>query len=168
VGLKTSTKIKYTIYSIIILSTSGIYFLLAYKGYASQTIDIKTLNKFTGTVIERGTANRKSGRRVSRVFFVKIDGLRETLGIYRKEGNYSGLVGQIQPGDTVTVFYLGTSTDESINIDLVQLEKDGQVIVDEQEFKEKESFLIYIGLIAGLFTVGFSVWYYNKHVRLLR
>jgi hypothetical protein len=164
VGLRTKT--KYTIYSIIIFLTSGIYFLLGYKGYSSQAIDIKTLDKFTGQVIERGTADRKSTKHTSRVFYLTIEGLTETLGIYRQEKNYSELVDKIQPGDIVTVYYLSKSTDENINIDLVQIERGGEVIVDQKEFKKKESFLIYIGLIAGLFSVGLSIWYYNKHVGL--
>jgi hypothetical protein len=80
-----------------------------------------------------------------------------------KNGEYYN---EIQPGDIVTVYYLGQSSDSNINIDLVQIEKSGQIIVDQKEYKEKESFLIYIGLIAGLFSVGLSVWYYNKHVGL--
>jgi hypothetical protein len=164
VGLRT--KPKYTIYSIIIFLTSGIYFLLAYKGYTSQTIDIATLDKFTGRVVERGVADRWTGKLTTRVFYVTIEGLTETLGIYRKEGNYSGLVKEIQPGDNITIYYLGKSTNETINIDLVQLEKNGEIIVDQKEFKKKESFLIYLGLTLGLLSVGLSVWYYNRHVGL--
>ena len=162
-GLRTRT--KFTIYSIIIFLTSGIYFLLAYKGINSQSIDLKTLDKFTGRVNERGVADRKSSKHTSRVFYLTIHGLPETLGIYRMGKNYSGLIDMIQPGDIVTVYYLSKTTDENINIDLVQIEKDGQIIVDESEFKKKESALIYIGLIGGLFSVGLSVWYYNKYVR---
>ena len=161
-GLRTRT--KFTIYSIIIFLTSGIYFSLAYIGFSSQSIDIKTLDKFTGRVNERGVADRKSSKHTSSVFYLTIEGLPETLGIYRMEKNYSGLITTIQPGDIVTVYYMSKSTGENINIDLVQIEKDGQVIVDQNEFKKKNSFLIYIGLIGGLFSVGLSIWYYNKYV----
>ena len=161
-GLKTRT--KFTIYSILIFLTAGIYFLLAYKGFSSQFIDINTLGKFTGRVNERGVAERRSSKHSSDVFYLTLDGFPETLGIYRMEKDYSGLVDKIQPGDTVTVYYLRSKTDENINIDLVQIEKDGQIIVDQKEFKKKESALIYIGLIGGLFSVGLSFWYYNKYV----
>lgn len=163
-GLKTKT--KYTIYSIVIFLTSGIYFFLAYKGFTSQTIELKTLDKYTGRVIERGTTDRKSTRRTARVFYLTIDGLNETLGIYRQEKNYSSLVDKIQPGDIITVYYLAKSSTDNINIDLVQIEKNGEIVVDQKEFKKKESFLIYIGLIAGLFSVGLSIWYYKKYVGL--
>jgi len=166
VGLRTRT--KFTIYSVIIFLTSGIYFFLAYKGFNSQSIDLKTLDKYTGRVNERGVADRKSSKQTSSVFYLTIDGLTETLGIYRMKKNYAGLIEMIQPGDIVTVYYLSKTTDENINIDLVQIEKDGQIIVDASEFKKKESALIYIGLIGGLFSVGLSVWYYNKYVRQRR
>jgi hypothetical protein len=124
------------------------------------------LDKFTGRVSERGTTDRRSSKITTTVFYLTIDGLTQPLGIYRQEGNYKELVDEIQPGDIVTVYYIGKSADSDINIDLVQIEKNGQIIVDQKEFKKKESFLIYIGLIAGLFSVGLSVWYYNKHVGL--
>lgn len=162
-GLRTRTKFK--IYSIIIFLSSGIYFFLAYKGLSSQSIDTKTLDKFTGRVNDRGITERRSSKYSSVVFYLTIDGLTETLGIYRMEKDYAELIDKIQPGDTITVFYLSSKT-EDINIDLVQIEKDGHVIVDQNEFKKKESALIYIGLIAGLFSVGLSGWYYNKYVRL--
>lgn len=161
-GLRTRT--KFTIYSIIIFLTSWIYFFLAYKGFSSQSIDIKTLDKFTGRVSERGVADRRSSKHIKR-FYLTIDGLSETLGIYRMEKNYSELIDKIQPGDIVTVYYLGKTTDENINVDLVQIEKDGQIIVDESELKMKELTLIYIGLIGGLFSVGLSIWYYDKYAR---
>jgi hypothetical protein len=162
--MKLSTTTKYTIYSFLIFLSSGIYFLLAYKGYSSQIIDLETLDRFTGRITQRGIADRKSSKISTAVFYLTLDGLKETLGIYRQESNYSGLIDEIQPGDTVTVYYLGKSGADDINIDLVQIEKGGDVIVDQKEFKKKESFLIYIGLIAGLFSVGIAVWYYNKHV----
>jgi len=158
------TRTKFTIYSIIIFLTSGIYFFLAYIGFSHQLLDIKTLDRFSGRVIERGVADRKSHKNTSSVFYVTIEGLSETLGIYRMEKDYSGLIDKIQPGDTITVYFLGKVIDENINIDLVQIEKDGQVIVHGSEFKKKHLSLIYAGLICGLFSVGFSIWYYNKHV----
>lgn len=160
--LKTTT--KYTIYSVIIFLSSGIYFLLAYKGYSSQTIDIKTLARYTGRVTERGITERRSSKMTTSVFYLKLDGLTETLGIYRQARNYSALIKEIEPDDTVTVYYLSESPANDINIDLVQIEKGGEVVVDQNEFKEKESSLIYIGIIAGLFSVGMSVWYYNEQV----
>lgn len=126
VGLRTNT--KYTIYSIIIFLTSGIYFFLAYKDFTSQTIDIKTLDKFTGQVSERGTTERRSSKITTTVFYLTIDGLNQKLGIYRQTGNYKGLVDEIQPDDIVTVYYLGKSSDSDINIDLVQIDKNATAI----------------------------------------
>lgn len=165
--MRLRTKTKFIIYSILIFLSSGIYFLLAYKGFSSQKIDIKTLDKFTGKVNERGITERRSSKHSSKVFYLTIDGLQETLGIYRRKKNYNELIYKIHPGDIVTVYYLGSKSDNKhnyINIDLVQIEKHGQIIVNQTEYKEKESFLIYIGLIGGLFSVGLAVWYYNKYV----
>jgi hypothetical protein len=162
--MRLSITTKYTIYSFLIFLSSGIYFLLAYKGYSSQIIDLETIDRFTGRVTQRGIADRNSSKATLEVFYLTLDGLTETLGIYRQENNYSGLIDEIQPGDTVTVYYLGTSGSDGINIDLVQIEKGGEVIVDQAEFKKKESFLTYIGLVAGLFSVGMAVGYYKKYV----
>ena len=158
-------KIKHTIYSVLILSTSSIYFILAYKGFNSQKIDYKTLEKHTGTVIERGITERKSGRHYATVFYVSITGLNQILGLYRMDKDYSGLIDKLRPGEVITVYFINRPND-TINIDLVQIEKDGQIIIEETEYKKKESALIYIGLIGGLFTIGLTAWYYNKYVRL--
>lgn len=82
--------------------------------------------------------------------------MNKTLGIYRMSKDYFGLTEVIQPDDLVTAYYIDNTTDKTYG-DLVQIEKDGQIIVDQGEFKRKESYLIYIGLVGGLFSLVLSV-----------
>ncbi|PZR32530.1 MAG: hypothetical protein DI538_19380 [Azospira oryzae] len=70
--------------------------------------------------------------------------------------DYFGLTEVIQPDDLVTAYYIDNTTDKTYG-DLVQIEKDGQIIVDQGEFKRKESYLIYIGLVGVLFSLVLSV-----------
>jgi len=154
---------KHFITAIIIFFSSGLYFTLAYKGYKEQNLTLDKLDKFTGQIKDRGITTRKSGKRKPTVFYIRLKGLNETLGIYRVNKNYKELVDKLIPGDEVTVYYVSRPNDD-INIDLVQIENGERIIVDAEEFKNKESFLIYIGLVAGVFSVAASVWYYKKYI----
>jgi len=77
--------------------------------------------------------------------------------------NYQELIDKLVPGDEVTIYYVSRPNDD-VNIDLVQIENGEKVIVNAEEFKNKESSLIYIGLVAGVLSVVGSVWYYKKYV----
>lgn len=154
---------KHILGAVAIFLSSGLYFTLAYIGYNKQFIQLDKLDKYQGQVYDRGITTRKSGKHSSTVFYIRLVGLNETLGIYRMDGYYQGLVSELKPGDLVTVYYDSKSSN-NINIDLVQIEKGDEIIVDAEEYKKKESALIYIGLVAGLLSVGGAIWYYKRHV----
>ncbi len=154
---------KHILGAVAIFLSSGLYFSLAYIGYEKQLIQIDKLDKYEGQVFDRGITVRRSGKHKPTVFYIRLVGLNETLGIYRMEGNYQGLINELRPGDRVTVYYDSKPNDD-VNIDLVQIEKGDRIIVDAKEFKDKESALIYIGLIIGLLSVGGAIWYYKKYV----
>ena len=156
-------KTKHLITAVIIFLSSGLYFALAHKGYKEQAITLDQLDKFAGQIIERGITTRKSGKRKSTVFYIRLAGLSETLGIYRMNNNYQELIDKLVPGDEVTIYYVSRPNDD-VNIDLVQIENGEKVIVNAEEFKNRESSLIYIGLVAGVLSVVGSVWYYKKYV----
>jgi hypothetical protein len=154
---------KHIITAIVIFLSSGLYFALAYKGYEEQAITLDKLDKYTGQIIDRGITTRKSGKSKPTVFYIRLAGLTETLGIYRMNKNYQELINELRLGDEATVYYVSRPNDD-INIDLVQIENDSKIIVHADEFREKESFLIYVGLIAGIFSVAASIWYYKKYI----
>jgi hypothetical protein len=160
---KMRQRTKHILGAVAIFLSSGLYFSLAYIGYNKQFIQIDTLDKYQGQVLDRGITVRRSGKYDPTVFYIRLVGLNETLGIYRMNGDYQGLINELKPGDQVTVYYDSKPNDD-VNIDLVQIEKDDKIIVDSKEFKKKESALIYIGLIAGLLSVGGAIWYYKKYV----
>lgn len=141
--------------------------LLIWAGFLNQNIDLNYLSKFEGEVLDRGTTTLKArstrGTDAS-VFYVNVHGLNQTLGIYRMNGNYLDLVDKINPGDLITLYYKAQGQTD-INIDLVRVEKDGQVIVDASEYENKEASLIYIGFAALLFNIGYSIYYYRDKTK---
>jgi len=136
--------------------------MLFVKGIKDQNINLAKLKKFTGEVISTGERTRYS-KQNAKVFFVSLKGLDQLLGVYRMSENYDDLVKQIEQGDTLTVYYRSDSSNE-INIDLVQIDKNGMTVLDKKEFEDKESTLIFVGFIGGLTFAGLSIYNYKKHL----
>ena len=76
--------------------------------------------------------------------------------------NYDDLLREVKQGDILTVYYRKDNSNE-INIDLIQVEREGRVVLDKKEFEDKESSLIWIGFIGGLAFVGLSIYNYKKY-----
>ncbi|MNQ04244.1 hypothetical protein D3C85_169580 [compost metagenome] len=77
--------------------------------------------------------------------------------------NYNDLLQKVNIGDKVKVYYqANTNKDENININLIQLEKDGKIIINKSEYEQKEGSLLYIGLIAGFFIFYLSYRNYKR------
>ena len=149
---------------IILISLCGLYSLLIRKGLRNQDLNLKTIQSFKGVVSNLGETVRTSGKYDSKVFFLKLTGLAQTLGVYRKNKDYSSLINQINVGDTLTI-YFKTGEPEDVNIDLVQIERKEIIILDKNEYENKESYLIWIGAIAGILTLSFAVGHFLKNMR---
>ena len=143
---------------------SLLFFFLAYIGYKKSNIDLSKQNKLESIILNKGIdIHHGSIGKKSNVFFISLKNLDENLGIYRMSKNYNDLLQKINIGDKVKVYYQSNSNkSENINIDLIQLEKNGKIIIDKREYEEKESFLFYIGLIAGFLILYLSYRNYKR------
>lgn len=156
-------KTKHLLSSILFASTSILYFFLAYIGYGKQNLDLSKYAQYENIIIDKGIdIHYGSKGRKSNVFYISLKDLDEDLGIYRMSKEYEDLLKKVNVGDKVKVYYRPSSNErENINIDLIQVEKDGQVLIGKEEYEKKESSLIYIGLIAGIGTLFMANRFYK-------
>jgi hypothetical protein len=80
--------------------------------------------------------------------------------------NYEPILNKLNTGDTITVYYKKQHPCD-ININLVQIEKNDTVLLAKEEYMKKESALIWIGLLGGIFSVLLSLWYLKRDVIIL-
>jgi hypothetical protein len=148
-------KYKFLLNSISTGLLSVIFFFVAYIGYEKQHIDLSACDQFEGVIIDKGIdVHYGSKGHKAKVFYISLKDLNEDLGIYRISRNYDDLLKKLTIGDRVKVYYLANSNDrENINIDLIQVDKEGTIIIDKNEYETKEGSLLYIGLIAGFFII---------------
>lgn len=131
---------------------SALLFLVSYIGYEKQNIDLSKQNQYEEIIIDKGIGiHYGSKNQKSNVFFITLKNLNENLGIYRISNDYKDLLQKVNIGDKVKVYYEElSSTSENININLIQVEKDGKIIISKNEYEKREGSLFYIGLIGGL------------------
>jgi len=160
--MKKST--KHTLGAVAIFLSSFLYFFLAYIGFTKQNIDLTKCDKTIGIIEDKGIDKHYGSKgRKSDVFFIQLDNLDMKLGIYRMSRDYKDLLSKVSIGDLVTVYYKSYyDKKENVNIDLIQVEKHGNILIDKSEYEKKESALIYIGLIAGVGSVVVSIFYYRR------
>jgi hypothetical protein len=158
--------IKRTFSSILLFLTSFIYFFLAYQGFNEQNIDLNNFSKIESVIVDKGVDYRYGSKGTkSQCFYIQVKGIHKKLGVYRMNKNYNDLLDRFNIGDTVTaIFRDNKNKTENINIDLLQVERAGQIVLDKKEYERKESSLIYIGLIGGVLTIFLSFLYYKRKI----
>ncbi|MCL9810119.1 hypothetical protein [Flavobacterium luminosum] len=167
---KPNQKTKEILTFIFLFSFSFLYFFLAKIGFEKQNINLNNVDKIISPVENRGIDYRYGSKgRKSKVFYIKLKDLNEKVGVYRMSKEYDDLISKINIDDKLTVYYKDNNNDsENVNIDLIQVERNGIIILDKKEYEKKESALIYIGLIAGFFSVGYSLYYLKRKTSLLK
>ena len=79
--------------------------------------------------------------------------------------NYDKLFESIKIGDKIKIFYKpNIDKKENINIDIIQIEKDGNVILSKSEYQTKNRILMTCGIVACLYLVlmFYSLLKYGK------
>jgi hypothetical protein len=135
-----------------------------------KNINLNQVDKIISQVENKGIDYRHSSKgQKSKVFYIKLKNLNEKVGVYRMSKEYDDLISKININDELTVYYKENNNDsENVNIDLIQIERNGIVLLEKKEFEKKESALIYIGLIAGFFSTGYSLYYLKRKTSLLK
>ncbi len=117
--------------------------------YQDATIDMDTLDQYSGQIIDKGTTTHESstkyGTRISDVFYIRLKGLDEILATYNMGQNYDRLNNSLKIGDSVKVFYQASLKKNVANIETYQIEKDGQIILNNSEYRNKSMKGVIVG-----------------------
>ncbi len=123
---------------ITLLLCAGIVFTII-SMLANSKRDLTQLDSYEGKVISKGIAeNPATNINVTKVFYIKLDGLDQTLSTYNLKQDYAQLDSAFQIGDQVKVYYQRSSFPEVANLHTYQFEKKGKIIIGEGEIENKE------------------------------
>lgn len=151
------TKFKKIIQIVAVLVVAGAMLFAAGKMYfVDGGVDLETADKISGEVTKAyETTRRTTGKYSSNVpvFAFRLNNYDQTLGAYRPSRDYKKLLHNLRPGDTVTVYYKPMPKDK-INIDVYQIEKAGQVILDYDSYKRNhKGVAIFVGMLGIIMLV---------------
>ncbi len=142
--------------SVLFFFLSFLLFFNTYLGFTKQSIDLSDYNKIESSILDKGI---ESG-----CFFVSLKGLNQKLGVYRYTKNYEDLSNNLELGDTIKVYYKPHKNKLDINIDLIQMEKGNQLMLDKKEYERKYSIVMYVTLIGGIMILFLSYLNYKRKI----
>jgi tRNA(Ile2) C34 agmatinyltransferase TiaS len=147
-------------------------FFVAYLTFQNGWTDLNKVDKFEGIIIEKGittnqtsTSGRYRTTLNNKVFYLKLEGLNQTLAVYNPKQDYVSLDNSLYVGDTVKVFYNHSNLVDKLNLETFQIEKNNQEILNSQDFQGRERIGFYITLLGG-FVLLFLTFYQDRKFRL--
>jgi hypothetical protein len=102
----------------------------------------------------------------SRVFYFRLDNSNQKFAVHNSYEGYDGLQSNIRIGDTVKVYY-GSALLDDYNRHVFQIEKNGIILIDYQDYQKSASGKAGIGLFLGtILLIGLIMWF--KRINILR
>ena len=85
-------------------------FFVAYLTFQNGWTDLNKVDKFEGIITEKGittyqtsTSGRYRTTLTKQAFYLKLEGLNQTLAVYNPQQNYGSLDNNLYVGDTVSI-----------------------------------------------------------------
>jgi hypothetical protein len=149
------------------LGLGVLFFLIIFVWiYEGSFIDINDATRRTGRVESIFTTrnnNKGSTTAPLKKLAIKIEGIDQFLCYYKLTDDYSELQSTIKTGDVLTVYYKPSTLE--YNLDLYQIDKQGETLLDKSSFESKERLAAICVLIIGVGGLGF-VTYIRIRTRL--
>ena len=98
-------------------------------------------------------------REVGKDFSFSISGSLASFNTYKPSRNYDELKSALNIGDSVTVYFVNSQT---ANIQVLQIEKNGQIIVDKALLTGQNRVGESITFIGGFALLGIAIWQFKK------
>ena len=147
-------------------------FFVAYLTFQNGWTDLNKVDKFEGIIAEKGittyqtsTSGRYRTTSTNQAFYLKLEGLNQTLAVYNPQQGYGSLDNKLNVGDTIKVFYKHSNLVNKINLETFQIEKNNQEILNSQDFQGRERIAFYITLVGG-FALLFLTFYQDRKFTL--
>ena len=149
---------------ITLIMFSFIYLVLIIAGFIYQNIDLRDTIRREGVVESVGvfTSTTQSTGRIfeleQQFFYIQFSDRSEKMQVFRRSFNYDDLLENIQIGDRLTVFLMPHDQ----RSEMIQIEKNGNIILHRNEIQTRNRILIYIGFLGLLGNVAIFFWLLRK------
>ena len=157
--IKRATREKFAaIYvGLLCLGLTSMMVAVTIKAYNDSTIDLKKVDVYEGIVTDTGIGWKQNPKMDVKVFYFRMNGLDDLLASYNMHGDYATLQANVNRGDSIKIYFKESGSDD-YNLDVIQIEKGGEIILDKSKFEKQQTALIYIGAVGGLLMFGTFGW----------
>ena len=132
----------------LLLSLAAI--LVGWSMLNEANFDLHDAQKYLGQI---------SSRKVGKYFSFNLSGSPFIFNVYKPSRNYADLESMLSIGDSITVYYVNSQT---ANIQVYQIEKNGQIVVDKKLLTGQNRTGGLVALIGGLGMLGAVFWTLRK------
>ena len=142
----------------ILLSTTVV--LVGWSMLNEAKFDLHDAQKHSGKIMNREVGKDFSFSISGSLASFKI--YKPSRKIYKPSRNYDELKSALNIGDSVTVYFVYSQT---ANIQVLQIEKNGQIIVDKALLTGQNKVGGSIAFIGGFALLGITIWQFKKQKR---
>jgi hypothetical protein len=143
-------------------------FFASYLAFESRNTDIESLEFVEGNVLSAGVGSSSTNvsgkfKLTKPTYLITLKTSDQIFGIYRPNGDYSSLTKQIVSGQFIRVYFKPQYDKNKPNLQTYRIESNEKMIMDSNDYRDREGIAGWIGLGGGILLIGLSFYYDRKY-----
>ncbi|ARN77106.1 hypothetical protein BST97_03350 [Nonlabens spongiae] len=136
-----------------------IFLFVAYIGFSNLNKDLSQYSYYENLIV---TKEVKTSDNDSEIFSLRLKEVNNEFSYYRISEDYNDLQNSIDIGDRIKIFYDSNADEKNPNSEIIQIEKNGKILLAASEHKTKYIILFIIGILSVTYMLYLGYRYLRK------
>ena len=133
-----------------------LFSILTYIFYNNASKNLSEYSEFENKVIDKGITKSENNKDI---FYLQLSNIEERFSIYLITQNYKKINNQININDNVKVYYEDTNSVKNRYLEIIQLEKENQILINHNKHKFIYYSLSFLCLLVNIYILLMFIHY---------
>lgn len=136
-----------------------IFLFVTYIGFGNLNKDLSQYSYYEKLIVAKEVTTSDND---SKIYSLILQDFEGDFSYYRASEDYNDLQNFIDIGDTVIIYYESNKDEKKANSEIIQIERNGKILVAASEHKTKYTILFIVGIMSVTYMIYLGYRFLRK------